>query len=157
MPTTKEPVFTAFGLTDVGGRRTNEDSFLMPDHHEDKVSSHGRLYVVADGTGGQEGGRTASATAVEVVREKYYDGVSDDVGENLRTAIQTAHRTLFHLANEVPSWRSMSTTLVAVVVKDHRYWVAHVGDSRLYLVRGDKIQQITQDHTWAEYDENLGS
>jgi protein phosphatase len=115
------------------------------------------LYVVADGTGGQEGGRTASAWAAEVVAENYYDNGSDDVSENLRTAIQSAHRALFRLAEEVTSWRSMSTTLVAVVVKDHEYWVAHVGDSRLYLVRGDKIQQVTQDHTWAEDDENFGS
>ena len=150
------PVF-AFGLTDVGGRKTNEDAFHTPEQHESKFADRGRLYVVADGTGGQEGGRTASAWAAEVVAEKYYDFTSEDVGENLRTAIQSAHMALFHLAEAVTSWRSMSTTLVAVVVKDHEYWVAHVGDSRLYLARGDKIQQVTQDHTWADDDENFGS
>jgi PPM family protein phosphatase len=154
---TEFPVF-AFGLTDVGGRKTNEDAFHMAEQHEaSKLANRGRLYVVADGTGGQEGGRTASAWAAEVVAENYYDNASDDIGEGLRTAIQSAHRALFRLADEVPSWRSMSTTLVAVVVKGHEYWVAHVGDSRLYLIRGDKIQQITQDHTWQEDDDNFGS
>lgn len=153
---TELPVF-AFGLTDVGGRKTNEDAFHMAEQHEAKLATRGRLYVVADGTGGQDGGRTASAWAAEVVAENYYDNASDDLGESLRTAIQSAHRALFRLADEVASWRSMSTTLVAVAVKDREYWVAHVGDSRLYLVRGDKIQQVTQDHIWPEDDENFGS
>lgn len=150
------PVF-AFGQTDVGGRKTNEDAFHMAEQHEAKLAARGRLYVVADGTGGQDGGRTASAWAAEVVAENYYDNSSDDLGESLRTAIKSAHQALFRLAAEVTSWQHMSTTLVALIVKGHDYWVAHVGDSRLYLVRGDKVQQLTQDHTWQENDDNEGS
>jgi PPM family protein phosphatase len=153
---TELPVF-AFGQTDVGGRKTNEDAFHMAEQHESSIATRGRLYVVADGTGGQDGGRTASAWAAEVVAENYYDNTSDDLGESLRTAIRSAHQALFRLAEEVTSWRSMSTTLVALIVKGNQYWVAHVGDSRLYLVREDKVQQLTQDHTWQEDDDNAGS
>jgi PPM family protein phosphatase len=153
---TELPVF-AFGQTDVGGRKTNEDAFHMAEQHDAKLAARGRLYVVADGTGGQDGGRTASAWAAEVVAENYYDNASDDLGESLRTAIKSAHQALIRLAEEVTSWRHMSTTLVALIVKGRDYWVAHVGDSRLYLVRGDKVQQLTQDHTWQEDDDNAGS
>jgi protein phosphatase len=147
-------------LTDPAGRRENEDAVYSCEHIEPgRLSRRGKLYIVADGTGGQAGGGTASAHAIKVVSDTFYEGTNGtgDVGEDLRAAIQAGHRSLYRLAQDAPSWKDMSTTIVATVVQDDQLYVAHVGDSRAYLVRDKKVRQITRDHVWEEDDEQFGS
>ena len=145
-------------LTDVGGRRTNEDSVYDCQAIEPhKAAARGRLYIVADGTGGQEGGQTASSMAAAIISEHYYDDTSPDLGESLRTAISTAHSALYELARTVSSWTEMSTTIVAAVVHEGTLYVAYVGDSRAYLVRDGKARLLTRDHIWLKDDENYGA
>jgi PPM family protein phosphatase len=142
------------GLTDVGRKRNhNEDSYLIDDELQ--------LYVVADGMGGHAGGGTASRIAVETIdRElrKARDGKENPflastnlqespLPEVIRSAVERACLSIFHAAQEDPRLAGMGTTVISLLVKDEHAYFAHVGDSRAYLVRGDLIQQISEDHS----------
>jgi serine/threonine protein phosphatase PrpC len=153
----KIPVYGA-AHTDPGGRRNNEDAVYTCDSIEDeKINQRGRLYIVADGTGGQEGGRTASSMAAAIINEHFYDEKTADIEESLRTAIKTAHEALYELAQKVRAWAEMSTTLVAAVVHQGKVYIAHVGDSRAYLIRDGQARLLTRDHVWLEDDDNYGA
>ena len=142
------------GLTDVGRKRNhNEDSFLVDDELQ--------LYVVADGMGGHAGGGTASRIAVETIdRElRKVREASDNpfnvtselqdspLPEAIRGAVERACLNIFNAAQEDPRLAGMGTTVICLLVKDEQAFFAHVGDSRAYLVRGDFIQQISEDHS----------
>jgi len=145
----------SFGISDVGMRREkNEDSFLI---NEDWL-----LYAVADGMGGHLGGDIASQLAVstidDVIRSLETDpdmtlqegGVSIKSGEYqsyLRYAVRLASKRIFEKAGEEISLRGMGTTMVAILFREGKAYVANVGDSRVYRVRNDKILQITKDHS----------
>jgi len=145
-------------LTDAGGRRINEDAVYACQSVEiGRIATHGHLYIVADGTGAQEGGQTASSVATMVVSEHFYDDISPDIGESLRAAAVTAHEALYELAQKVAAWAEMSTTIVAAVLYKGKLYVAHVGDSRAYLIRGGQARLMTRDHVWLQDDENYGA
>jgi PPM family protein phosphatase len=142
------------GLTDVGRKRNhNEDSYLIDDELQ--------LYVVADGMGGHAGGGTASRIAVETIdRElrRAQEGKDNPFGgssplqdsplpEVIRAAVERACLSIFHAAQEDPRLAGMGTTVIALLVHDDHAFFAHVGDSRAYLIRGDLIQQISEDHS----------
>lgn len=144
--------------TDPAGRQLNEDAvYQCSAVPAEKRMARGYLYIVADGTGGQEGGQTASAMATTIIAERFYDDTNPDTGESLRQAIQTAHEALHELAQRVTSWAEMSTTVVAAAIKDGHLYVAHVGDSRAYLIRDGQARLLTRDHVWLQDDENYGS
>ena len=146
-------------LTDAAGRLQNEDAVYSceADIAQDELLAHGRLYAVADGTGGQAGGRTASTSALARVSESFYDQLGNDPEVDLKTAVQAAHTVLYHMAINTPSWRDMSTTFVGAVIRDGQLYVAHVGDSRAYLVHGNTLTQLTEDHVWHEDAEQYGA
>lgn len=145
-------------LTDPGGRRVNEDAiYTSADADEAKTEARGHLYIVADGTGAQEGGQTASSMAAAIIAEHYYDDQSSDFGESLKKAIKTAHEALYELAQKIPAWADMSTTIVAAVIHRGKLYVAHVGDSRAYLIRDGEARLLTRDHIWLEDDDNYGA
>lgn len=151
------PIY-ATALTHVGGRKTNEDAIYACKNIEaQQLATRGHLYIVADGTGGQEGGQTASAMAAAIVSERYYDDNTPDLESGLRTAVQTAHEALYQLSERVATWSKMSTTIVAAVVREGHLYLAHVGDSRAYLIRDGQARLLTRDHVWLEDDENYGS
>lgn len=142
------------GLTDVGKKRTrNEDSFLI---NEDLC-----LYVLADGMGGHVGGEFASRMAVETIDEviqsmnadpeaTVISGVNSDeanFGDRLRYAIEVASSKIYDRAVYEPSLKGMGTTAVTLLYSDNHAYVAHVGDSRAYLIHANKIEQITTDHS----------
>ncbi|MDQ3265780.1 MAG: Stp1/IreP family PP2C-type Ser/Thr phosphatase [Myxococcota bacterium] len=142
------------GLTDVGRKRNhNEDSFLIDEELH--------LFVVADGMGGHAGGGTASRIAVETIdRElrKFREGRENPfaqsrplqdspVPEVIRTAVEKACAAIFTAAQEDPRLAGMGTTVISLMVHDGHAFFAHVGDSRAYLVRGEFIQQISEDHS----------
>jgi serine/threonine protein phosphatase PrpC len=146
-----------YAATDVGKVRDhNEDNFLV-----DKKLS---LFVVADGMGGHAAGEVASAIAVrtvhdEIKREKellddYASGATGaskvtpkDVVALLEHAVQRACSKIHEEARVDAAKRGMGTTLSALLVVGHQGFIAHVGDSRIYLSRGGKVQQVTEDHT----------
>lgn len=145
-----KPGIEACSLTDVGLQRAdNEDSYLYWEpESEEEFYRKGRLAVVADGMGGYEGGQEASRLAVETVRHVYDRYSADDPQGALSTAFQTAHDTIQRYAFEHPQFHGMGTTCTALAIVGRQLFFAHVGDSRLYLVRGDMISRLTRDHSY---------
>jgi len=145
-------VLRAFGLTDKGHTRSvNEDCFAI---HEDLG-----LLVVADGMGGHNAGEVAARVAVDavvdVVRDHErnpfpfgYDPSLSDDGNLLRTAIHVACIHVIEAAGAANQYAGMGTTLVAARVAAGRLSVAHAGDSRLYLLSGGRLRQVTRDDSW---------
>ncbi|QWR77646.1 Stp1/IreP family PP2C-type Ser/Thr phosphatase [Candidatus Magnetomonas plexicatena] len=138
-------VVKAAGKSDVGLRRSrNEDSFCI-----DKSAG---LYVVADGVGGSQRGELASKMAVEsicsYISEKIKaNNLSESITGLLYDAIKRANQEIYDLSLTDDSLTGMATTVVAALVRGDRVAIAHVGDSRLYLIRGGNIEALTDDHS----------
>lgn len=142
------------GETDKGLKRAhNEDYLYLPDEE--------RLVMVADGMGGHAAGDVASRLAVETVAAFFRATANDrDVtwpfmfdGENRRqenrlvTAFKLANLKIYDLSQQQKHSQGMGTTLVAGLFCEEVLIMAHVGDSRIYRVRGDTIKQLTEDHS----------
>lgn len=138
------------GQSDIGCQReNNEDSFgYWEPEDEQQFLRKGRLAIVADGMGGYEGGQEASHLAVETVIAFYRDVEGDDPQEALIEALQAAHERVRQYGFAHPHLRGMGTTCTAVAVAGDALHYVHVGDTRLYLVRGGQIAQVTRDHSY---------
>lgn len=144
---------TRLGMkTDLGCvREHNEDraEFYEPDD-PGILATRGCLYLVADGMGGHAAGQIASELAIKKMLAGYYTSTAEDVTEALREGIVTANQHVFQIGAHIPQRSGMGTTLTALaLIEDHAY-IAHVGDSRAYLMRNNTIQQVTEDHTWVQ-------
>jgi serine/threonine protein phosphatase PrpC/CRP-like cAMP-binding protein len=146
-----------FAATDVGNvREHNEDNFLV-----DKKLS---LFMVADGMGGHAAGEVASAIAVRTIHEEikrerdlladFVSGArgasrvtNKDVLALMEHAVQRACMRIHEEAQADAQKRGMGTTLSALIILGHIGFIAHVGDSRIYMGRGGTVQQVTEDHT----------
>lgn len=134
----------------VGRRERNEDFYgcILP---QDAMlrKRKGILLAVADGLGGHEGGMRASQIAVKMVLEDYY-GTSESwsTKRSLGQVIQAANRWIHEEGKRTGGVRPMATTLCVLCLRGVRYTLAHVGDSRAYLYRQGKLQQLTADHSW---------
>jgi protein phosphatase len=141
--------------TDVGRKRKgNEDSVLVDEER--------KLYVVADGMGGHAAGEVASRVAVESIREfialtagdsdiTWPFGLDESIsydGNRLKTAVRHANRRVLEAVRERAEYEGMATTVVAVLVHGDVVNLAHVGDSRAYLLSGGRLSQLTSDHSW---------
>src|SRR5580698_6231004 len=115
------------------------------------------VLAVADGVSGEEGGEIASRTAIDVTLRAYRES-PDSWGplRRLYRAAQQANIEIHDRALVVTELRRMSTTLTAIVVEGGQVYAAHVGDSRLYLIRGSAIVQKTKDHTVAGERRRVG-
>ena len=134
--------------TDVGCvREINEDSgrFIRPDD-EARLKTRGALMIVADGMGGHSAGEVASRMAVELIPEIYY-GSKGEPPRALKEAVEEANRRIHAAAAEDESKHGMGTTCTALCVLDGQAFAAHVGDSRLYMLREGKVYQLTEDHS----------
>ncbi|HEY3384420.1 MAG TPA: Stp1/IreP family PP2C-type Ser/Thr phosphatase [Vicinamibacterales bacterium] len=135
-------------LSDVGCRReVNEDSvaFVAPEDAA-VLEARGVLVVVADGMGGHAAGEVASRLAVTTLVREYFDAAGDPSAA-LVAAVSTANRAIHDTAAADPSLHGMGTTCTALVLHGGQASCAHVGDSRLYLVRGGDIYAMTEDHS----------
>jgi serine/threonine protein phosphatase PrpC len=157
MPSARPTKVVAHLRTDVGMvREHNEDSALAdPD---------GMFFIVADGMGGHAAGEVASAMAVEEMKRALdaardqanaFAEAPDDEGRRglvslLETSVQKAHQAVFERGGRESDKKGMGTTLDVVLVAGGEAFVAHVGDSRTYLVRSGSVAQVTTDHTVAE-------
>ena len=134
--------------TDVGCvREANEDSgvcFKPSDPTE--LASHGILILVADGMGGHASGEVASRIAVETIKRAYYRA-KEGSAEALRKAFEEANEQIYAAAHEDPKLLGMGTTGTALVILGGQAFAAHVGDSRLYMLRGGDLYQLTEDHS----------
>jgi serine/threonine protein phosphatase PrpC len=151
-------------LSDVGRvREKNEDNAL--------VMAESRLYVVADGMGGHNSGEVASQISVEAIKAFYENENTDDMlrsafaayrkrrteGQRRRSfdefrlwkALEAANLHIFNTARKYAQFRDMGTTVVATQFVGSRVYIGYVGDSRVYRIRGTKIDQLTEDHSLA--------
>lgn len=122
-------------------RRTNEDSLCVcPDLG---------LFAVADGMGGHQAGEVASKTALEELERYLRNNLKTTAGAGtlLARGVQEANRVVYRLSLSEAGCRGMGTTLSAALVRGHELYMAHVGDSRGYLLRQGRISQLTEDHS----------
>ncbi|HET8911681.1 MAG TPA: Stp1/IreP family PP2C-type Ser/Thr phosphatase, partial [Ktedonobacteraceae bacterium] len=137
-------------LTDVGRKREhNEDNmaYVIPKDPQ-VMAKKGALFIVADGMGGHAAGEVASEIAVDTVSNVFYQDDSDDVAASLLHAIKRANASIHQRAAENMLRSGMGTTCVAAVLRGNIAYIANVGDSRAYLVRGGQVRQVSQDHSW---------
>ena len=142
-------------VTDVGRKRKgNEDSLF--------VNADQNLFVVADGMGGHAAGEVASKIAVDSINEfvvltagdeeiTWPFGLDENMsydGNRLKTAVRFANRKVLEATKERAEYEGMATTVAAVLVDGDSANLAHVGDSRVYLVRAEELTQLTSDHSW---------
>jgi PPM family protein phosphatase len=135
-------------LSDVGRVRSlNEDAvaFVVPSTDE-TTDDKDSLLLVADGMGGHAAGEVASALATEVVRRVYFTlkGAPADL---LRTAFVAANEAIQDYSRQNPECSGLGTTCTALAVRGDKAWIAHVGDSRAYLLRADVLTQLSEDQT----------
>ncbi len=136
--------FVTGGASDVGQVRDgNEDAYLVADS----------VVAVADGMGGHVAGEVASATALEPLRDLDGRIFQDSTAAltALRDAVVAANAKVSEAAANEPSYRGMGTTLTAALLEGRRLHVAHVGDSRAYLLRNGSLSQLTDDHTLVQH------
>lgn len=131
--------------TDVGCKRAaNEDNMGQLD------TINGRVVVVCDGMGGHVGGATASKIAVETILEFLNGQRFDDVREGMGMAIDAANKSILTYTGTHPELTGMGSTCVLLVIRDGLVYIAHVGDSRIYLIRNRIITQLTKDHSYVQ-------
>jgi PPM family protein phosphatase len=153
----------AFARTDPGPvREQNEDNF--------QVDEEAGLFLLADGMGGHAAGEVAARIAVETVRdillglsdpeetrlERLVSDSTDKLRERMRYAMNQASSRIRQAAVKNPVWSGMGTTLVALLIEDGMAHIAHVGDSRIYLLRAGRLQRLTRDHTVVQMELDAG-
>lgn len=137
---------TSAAQTDMGAKRTN---------NEDSYYADGSLFLVADGVGGHQAGEVASKMAADIMgscfkrKEPYLEGYDENysmASNRLASAIRLANKAV-HEASKSASHKGMASTVAAVHISDDMLSIAHVGDSRAYLIRAASIIQLTDDHS----------
>ncbi|MEB3232468.1 MAG: Stp1/IreP family PP2C-type Ser/Thr phosphatase [Leptolyngbyaceae bacterium] len=139
------------GLTDPGLVRTaNQDAYY--------TDQSGRFFIVADGMGGHAGGQEASRIATEVIQQCLLENWDSSCSSKdlLTNAVLNANRAIIDDQAHHPERADMGTTVLVVVFRDEQPMCAHIGDSRLYRLRGSRLDQITEDHTWVARAMKLG-
>jgi serine/threonine protein phosphatase PrpC len=142
---------------------------MQREHNEDKydqfdpemphlLANRGRLWAVADGMGGHAAGQRASEFGLRFLLRDYFLATDIDATTALSAAIMHANGKLVDATKQHPEYQGMGSTLVALVLIDDVATIAHVGDSRAYLLRqGAEPQQLTQDHSWVEDQVRAGT
>ena len=137
--------------TDTGGRSGNEDAVLVADIAPAQdgagLMEAGILMAVADGMGGHQRGEVASKLAVDTIQAMFADDPRGDTATLLKQAFREANKTIFQNGREAGDGAMMGTTLVVAATRGKYATIANVGDSRAYLVRANRLNQITQDHS----------
>lgn len=168
---------TSAGRTDIGKKRdSNQDQYLIADLNKSMLvqstslnletqsrlygMSHGKLFMVADGMGGHQGGNRASALAIDLLinqllnsmhwffqMDKDQEEREQGFIEDLKKMLQKAHEAIEKESSIDVQNKGMGTTLTMAYVIWPWMYVVHAGDSRCYLMRGEEIKQLTRDHT----------
>jgi serine/threonine protein phosphatase PrpC len=134
-----------------GVRANNEDRFV--------VDLGQSLFLVADGMGGQERGEVASGMAAEMIPKMVHAHLAakEPADQALRKALEQANRAIVEAGRSQPEGRRMGTTAVLALHRDNNVYVAALGDSRAYLIRNGKVEQLTVDHSVAQALVNSGA
>lgn len=156
----------AHARTDPGPVRDNNEDFM-------RIDEDNGVFLVADGMGGHAYGEVAAEVAVDVVhrvllqeredpdetrlmRDVDVDDPADRLRERLRYAMNQASIAIRQRADKMQGADDMGTTVVVLVVEEEQAHIAHVGDSRAYLLRGDRMQRLTRDHTVVQQEIDAG-
>jgi PPM family protein phosphatase len=146
--TAPSSIVAAAGVTDTGRQRdVNEDRFY--------VDAMRGIFFVIDGVGGHAAGGKAADVALARVRERL-ERETGTVADRIREAITIANNEIHRLAATRPEWDGMACVLTAVVLRDDRATVGHVGDTRLYVIRRGQLEKITRDHSPVGEREDAG-
>ncbi len=138
----------SWGLTDPGCvRKQNQDAYRI-----EQLDRNTLLCVVCDGMGGAKSGNVASSLATEVfveeIRRSWTPNMeADRIDQMLRSAVKLANFTVFDQSAQIEEFSGMGTTLVAALVREDRATIVNVGDSRVYGINRNGIQQLTKDHS----------
>ena len=154
--------FIACGKTDIGVKRTKNEDYFCSDEALG-------LFIVADGIGGHAGGEIASTMAVEVIRDYMkmtMGGKEQGAGEEkaqfteetnrVAAAIQRANQSIYESSQKDATLRGMGTTIAVALITGNKLSIAHVGDSRIYLVREHALFPLTDDHSVVSEQMKLG-
>ncbi|MBW2332173.1 MAG: serine/threonine-protein phosphatase [Deltaproteobacteria bacterium] len=146
---------SAAGLSDVGLKRETNEDFLAMDNSTN-------LYIVADGMGGHLAGEVASKVAVKIVQKNVNNWINKNSplteifdfpdmtlsqrGNYLSSSIKLANRVIYEMSQEYTEYKGMGTTIVILAVMPSTIIAANVGDSRIYLIRGDSMEPLSKEH-----------
>jgi PPM family protein phosphatase len=136
-------------LSDIGLRRANnQDSHAAsPAGSEADFREHGHLFIVADGMGAHAAGELASKMAADVISLNYRKSVDQSPPEAILSSVLDANRQIHTRGQASPDFRGMGTTATMLLLLPAGALVAHVGDSRAYRLRGNRVEQLTFDHS----------
>lgn len=138
--------------TDVGkARDLNEDSYYVPQNEEEL-----KIFIVADGMGGYNGGEIASSLAIKAVKsyiETNYLSTPKDktsILELIKNSMQYANMVVYEKSKEDETLKGMGTTLEICFISENKMYIGHIGDSRIYRIRNHIIRKLTNDHSYVE-------
>lgn len=137
-----------FGMTDMGiVRKANQDRFSAK-----RISDTLCFAVVCDGMGGQSGGHIASEKTCSIIEARLSEkaeqaATSQEMQDLLISVVSEANMEVYKASNIEPGCKGMGTTAVVLIIKDNRAYLAHVGDSRIYLIENEALSQLTHDHS----------
>ena len=143
---------TGFARSDIGkAREINQDYYSIP-KPEDKLP----LFILADGMGGYNGGEIASSLATTSAKsyiENNFDKIEHNkeaILELMKNAIEYANMVVFEKSKQEPNLEGMGTTLDICFIYNNKVYIGHVGDSRIYRIRGELIRKLTKDHSYVQ-------
>ena len=142
-------------LSDVGRvRKANEDCFgeLL----SSESNGNGSLFIVCDGMGGHVGGAVASQTAVNSIKDFFRKEYYPDPSKAVEQSILFANQKVYQLSQERSDLKGMGTTCVVLLQRDNEIYIAHVGDSRIYLHTKKQIHRLTKDHSYVQSLVDMG-
>ena len=141
-----------FAKTDIGkAREINQDCYSIP-----KPEDNLQLFILADGMGGYNGGEVASKLAAEAVKSyignnfNQVEHTKEKILELIKNAIEYANMMVFEKSKAVPELNGMGTTLDICFIYNNKIYIGHVGDSRIYRIRGEIIRKLTKDHSYVQ-------
>ena len=141
----KNDFLNLYSETNVGNKRPANEDFLGYSE-----SPNGLIYVVCDGMGGHVGGATASQLAVNSILEFMSIKSYENIYVALSECIIFANQEILNKAVENPDLKGMGTTCTVIVAREPEIFIAHVGDSRIYLQRNDQLYRLTKDHSFVQ-------
>ena len=141
-----------FAKSDIGRKRSmNQDSFSVFEDEESKLN----LYILAVGMGGYKGGEIASKVAVtaieKYIKEKFNSNMKKhQILKIIEDAIEFANNAIYEESEVDEELQDMGTTVEVCLILDNKVYIGHIGDSRIYRIRGNTIERITTDHSYVE-------
>lgn len=140
----------SFEVSDKGKvRDKNEDYFIKYNMNDYKTEKYGKVFIVCDGIGGHLGGEVASKMASEKFIEIYYSEKIKitNIEDRIKFVLFLLNNEIFEYSNKNESLRGMGTTIVGLIFKDRSFYVFNIGDSKCFLIRKNKIIEMSEEHT----------